>query len=558
MTLRKIPCPECGSSQTPALQPYPDGTGYCFSCQTAFSDPYNGIVMDKNTRGTRNFEDQDDENDNWDNPGASVMSAQDLIKDAEDFRDPWRGVEVSTFKRFNVHAEYKNEELIKQYCPSTKSGVVQGWNIRDCVNKDFYSVGSTGKEELFGQSKCESVSKRNILVHEGQMDCMATWQMLASRNKKQDCVAIRGANPRGFRDNWEFLNQYQNILIIFDNDKPGQENARKIPEMFEPGKVKIVHLPADYKDTNDILLDEKVDGPAILAGALRSATEQRPEGIVGVDDIMEEALEDLEQGLPYPWEEVTEMTGGIRLGHLVTVTAGSGSGKTVFGREMLHHLVIEHDKKVGFMFLEERAPKTLRTLAGMEKGKMYQKMRKDVIDLEEFKKDCAKFRDKAHFYDSFGANNWETVKAKIRYFVQGLGVQYIVLDNLTALTAEESDEYGALNAIMAQLAALCIELNIHIQVISHLRKAANGKSFEEGGQVSSMDLRGSSSINFWSFQIISVERNTQHIDQTVRNTSTIRMLKDREDGRVGETATLFYNRDTGRWIPGKAIPEEDF
>ena len=152
-----------------------------------------------------------------------------------------------------------------------------------------------------------------------------------------------------------------------------------------------------------------------------------------------------------------------------------------------------------------------------------------------------------YLYNHFGSKNWENIKSKIKYMVLSLGIKDIFLDHLTAMVAQEADEYKALNRIMEEMASLTQELDCTIFYISHLRKAS-GTPHEEGGHVSADQFKGSGAIVFWSNFLFGYERNQIADDPAERNTTTFRVLKDRNTGlATGCTFKLWYDHPTGRW-----------
>ena len=82
-------------------------------------------------------------------------------------------------------------------------------------------------------------------------------------------------------------------------------------------------------------------------------------------------------------------------------------------------------------------------------------------------------------------------------------------------------------------------------VVSHLRRP-EGKGHEDGAVTSLGQLRGSASIAQLSDIVLGLERNAQAEDQMVRNTTSIRVLKNRFSGMTGPACSLLYNKDTGR------------
>jgi twinkle protein len=85
---------------------------------------------------------------------------------------------------------------------------------------------------------------------------------------------------------------------------------------------------------------------------------------------------------------------------------------------------------------------------------------------------------------------------------------------------------------------------VGIIAIVHLKRT-QGKNFNEGGQVSLSDFRGSASLEQLSDNAWALERDQQSGDEK-RDISQVRVLKCRETGDTGEADALLYNRKTGR------------
>ena len=69
---------------------------------------------------------------------------------------------------------------------------------------------------------------------------------------------------------------------------------------------------------------------------------------------------------------------------------------------------------------------------------------------------------------------------------------------------------------------------------------------QDGAQVSISALRGSGSIAQLSDVVIGLERASQHPDPIERNTTTVRVLKNRYSGQVGPAGRLLYDLKYGR------------
>jgi twinkle protein len=130
---------------------------------------------------------------------------------------------------------------------------------------------------------------------------------------------------------------------------------------------------------------------------------------------------------------------------------------------------------------------------------------------------------------------------------KALGCGYIFLDHVSIVVSaqENGDERKALDEIMTKLRMLVAETGISLFVVSHLKRPEN-KGHEEGAATSLAQLRGSGSIAQLSDMVIGLERNGQAEDVIERNTTRVRVLKNRFSGMTGPGCSLLYDKITGR------------
>jgi twinkle protein len=98
---------------------------------------------------------------------------------------------------------------------------------------------------------------------------------------------------------------------------------------------------------------------------------------------------------------------------------------------------------------------------------------------------------------------------------------------------------------MTKLRSLVEETGIGLILVSHLRRPAGEKGWENGMQVTLNSLRGSASIAQLSDMCLSVERDQQGENP---NVATVRCLKNRHSGETGIGCYLHYNKETGRMV----------
>ena len=349
---------------------------------------------------------------------------------------------------------------------------------------------------------------------------------------------------KAIQNKWEWLQGFENIVLMFDTDEPGKAAAQAVAEMLPPGQVKIATLPEPFKDANDALVAGDVEA---IIKSFWNARPFRPDGIVSISDIRDDLFKPVIEGESWPYTELTRLTYGRRPGELYLFGAGVGVGKTDLFTEFIAHDITTLQTPVGAIFLEQPVAETVQRVAGKIHSKLFhipgeqwtpEEYRAAIDDLDA--------RNLLWLYNHFGAKDWATVSAKIRYFAKVLGIKSIYLDHLTALVANAEDERRALDGLMADMAGLAQECGCYIHCISHLT-TPDGKPHEEGGRVMEKHFTGSRAIARWAHFMIGLERNKQATNEIERSTMTLRILKDRYTGRAtGCTFPLQYSKETGR------------
>jgi twinkle protein len=113
-----------------------------------------------------------------------------------------------------------------------------------------------------------------------------------------------------------------------------------------------------------------------------------------------------------------------------------------------------------------------------------------------------------------------------------------------------SDDGGSerlmIDEMMKQLRSIVERTGVHLDIISQLRKPSTGKGYEEGARITVQDLRGSGSLSSVPNTVIALERDRQHADKDVANTTVVRILKNRFTGASGIATALRYDYEKGR------------
>ena len=507
-----LPCPDCGSSD--ALSINDRGWSTCFSCGKSRK-------VDGDAHPTM---------------PKQPPKGKSMIPFGEYRPLTKRGITEETCKKFGYFvAEYKGEAV--QVAPYRNAeGQVVAQKIRT-ASKKFCTLGNFKDAVLFGQHLWAAGGKR-LVITEGEIDCMTVsqvqgnkWPVVSIPNGAQGAVSA-------IKKSLEWVCSFDEVVIMFDMDDPGQEAAVKVAELLPPGKAKIASLPA--KDPNELLQEGKVQE---ILSAIWQARAYRPDGLVPIDELIDEIEKPVEVGLPWWMPTLTKLTYGRRLGELYAFGAGTGVGKTDILTQQIAYDVKVLNQHVGVIFLEQRPVESGKRIAGKIDGVRYH-VPDAGWDKEQLKRTLESLKGKITFYDSWGETEWEVVKAKIRYMAVSLGIKLIYLDHLTAMV-DTSNEKESLEQIMKEMAGLANELKIIIHFVSHL-STPEGKPHEEGGRVMIRHFKGSRAIGFWSYFMFGLERNQQAENEEERQTTIFRILKDRYTGQAtGHVILLGYDPETG-------------
>lgn len=505
------PCPECGSRDN--LARYSDGHAFCFGCgyyESAVGAPP---------------------------PRQKGEKCMDFIR-GESLALPSRKITEETARKFRyLQTTHQGQPIqVAQYFDEHGQLVAQKVRTKD---KHFWTIGNPNEAMPFGAHLWPRTGKM-IVVTEGELDAMAMSQVQGNKFPTVSINSGAGKQTKKFVARWrEYFDGFDKIVLMFDSDEPGQQAARDAAEVLGP-KAHIATLP--LKDPCEMLQAGRVRE---LVDAMWRARRYRPEGIRDLADLREQIKQRPRWGLSWWSDTLTRLTYGKRLGELVALGAGTGVGKTDFLTQDMMHMVQEHGEKIGIFALEQTNSETgIRLIGKAAKRPLHIP---DYWDEEIFDRTWDELvrAGRIFLYDSFGVNEWSSIREKIRYLYYAEGVQYFYLDHLTALAAAEDDERKGLEKIMADLGGLVKEIPIHITFVSHLA-TPEGKPHEEGGRVMIRHFKGSRAIGYWSTFMIGLERDQQAEDPRIRQTTTVRILKDRHTGQAtGQCFYLGYDKETG-------------
>lgn len=522
--LKHEACPQCGSKDNAGR--YDDGHLHCFGCgyqEQPKKEQHPPRIKPMAPPPT---------------PLLDFLSLKPLEK---------RGITLETCKLFNYgYSQHQGTTVqVAEYRDQKGNRVAQHLRYPD---KKFRWLGDTSNMQLWGQHLWRqghgSGTGLFCVVTEGEIDCMSVSQVQGNKFPVVSLPNGAQSAKKYLAANATWLSQFSRIVLCFDNDEPGRQAANDALAVLSLGKVAICHLPR--KDANEMLQAGEGD---LLRDLLWKATPSRPDGIVNANELWDELVKPGAVAVcNYPWPNLDRVTRGFRKGEMVTLTAGSGIGKSSICREWAHHF-LRNGLRVGYIALEESVKRTMQGIVGIELNK--------PIHLDPTLATEAEMRDafdrvfgtgRCFLYDHFGSMDPDRLIEQIRFLADGEGCDVVVLDHLTIVISglSDLDERRAIDVTCTKLRQVVEQTGIGLILVSHLKRP-EGRGHEEGAQTSLSQLRGSHAIAQLSDIVCGAERNQQG-DHCERNELQLRVLKNRFSGETGTVDKLLYDTETGRLV----------
>lgn len=296
--------------------------GYCFSCGTYVEHPYGeprkAADVPKDTR-----------------PSPEQIRTQ--LQEISNYK-------VVDVKQKKLRAAYLDQANIKVglseedgktpfalYYPYTMDGELTGYKVKILKDKKIFSIGNTGKVDLFNWDNAIKTGSKRLIITEGEDDVPAVLTIL-DRFKKEEYKDYKDAVvslPHGAAAAAKDLGRladkinkhFREIVFCFDTDKAGEAAVENSMQVFPYAKV--VTLPS--KDANQCIIDG-VQKAAYNAIVFENKAPKKSR-LLNMSELFEEASKPPEYGeLSWPWPHINDKTRGIRYGETIYIGAGVKMG----------------------------------------------------------------------------------------------------------------------------------------------------------------------------------------------------------------------------------------
>lgn len=422
--------------------------------------------------------------------------------------------------------EYRNElgeHLANKYRKTKKSEGPKMWfekgtNVNTLFNMDKVNLSET------------------LLITEGEFDCLS-----AIESGFKNAVSIpSGVNSTNewITSNWTFIEQFEEIIIWFDNDEPGIKGAREVFNRLPNASVKIVRCEV-ANDINELL--HKYGKLAVLK-QIEKASTPTLEGVATLDMIEDfdvHEAETLKTGIDY----IDDKLVGMVFGSLNVLSGRNGSGKSTILNQIYIAEAIAQGYKT-FLFSGELIGGNikywlLQTLANEEQFAEYtakdgHKYKKVTIQAKE--KIINDMKDRFFLYDS-DDYRIEAIIEKMTILAKRYGVRVFVIDNLMTIESSVKDKYEAETDVVKKLKNFAKKYNALVHLVAHPRKSMND-------EIEKDDVAGSANITNLADYVTTISRAK---DDEVEYDAVLKILKNRHTG-VNVGKKLMFDIDRKRFF----------
>lgn len=569
-----LPCSECGSRDNGSIYQNTDTTTgenfYLFKC-------FGGACG--HTRRITSLEDYETMTQQEPRQTITGLLPTGVFTDLRNAEHPWgnRNIAAETCQYFGVSVledcpQTQNPQqkmaLLSSNLPTTGAGLILPFyddkgnciaqKVRTSVNKkgSWYKTDDNALKRVgfFGQQMWKSDAIHDIVITFGELDALAVYQMLGT-----PVVSVTngdGSAPAQFKAQYNWLQRFNNIILIPDNDESCQAVIPLLGAIF-PRKIRIVSLH-DHKDPNEYLQNNARDK---FVTAFYASQPFTPEKIISLGSLHNLLFEDPPTPIAsYPWEGLNKMTGGIWPGELITCKAPPKIGKSTFFTEIASHLYHTTDKPIGLIYLEETQRDLIFRFASIKLNKNLQRM--DILantTREELQSAAEELMtdDRIYVVDHWGSCSSDFLEDKMKEFVLSKGCQFIFFDHISMAITDESnkDERLALDRLISSIKALTVGLPdeeyftdpvtgvTKTRIVTRQPTIFMITHVNDNGQP-----RGSRAALQISNLVIGLQRDKMNEDLNVRNMLRVFVEENRRYGETGLASNLNYNSQTGRLI----------
>ncbi len=471
-----------------------------------------------------------------------------------------RGISKETLEYLDVRSDGKGNTVFKYYDTNDVLTLVKyrpAKSVNRGESKNWCQKDSDTAPILFNMNRINV--NQPLLIIEGEGDCMSA---IEAGYFNTVSVPLGAGNFHWIEENWEWLEQFDSIIIASDNDEAGLKMRKECIYRLGSWRTKYVEYPKEkildngkkmpIKDMNDAL---QAFGAGYVMSLIVNAKDVPVASVVDFTEVDDLDISDM-QGVTTGLKPLDKELIKIFYGTLSVLSGRPASGKTSLIDQIIANTI--DDGESVFLFSKEM-PERMSTnwfnfiLAG--RRNLAEKVSNDgekyhVVPFETKKKIQEYYRRKLYIYKDTEPNDINSVMKSMEDCVRKYGVKLLVLDNLMMLdlSCSEAEKNTAQTNLVNDLIKFASKFNVAIILVAHPRKTQAMNT-----DIEMYDIAGSSNIINLAMRSIGLRRVSKKEQEDEKNpfrkyNVVLTIMKDRLLGKSDVQMGLYYDVKSRRFF----------
>lgn len=482
--------------------------------------------------------------------------------DIDQIRTYWnrRGISNDTLEYLHIGADSHGNTVFRYYDTNDVLTMVKyrpARSVQKGEPKSWCQKNADTTPLLFNMNRVNA--SQPLLIVEGEGDTMSA---IEAGYFNTVSIPLGCQNTHWIEENWEWLEQFSNIVIAFDNDEAGRKARKDVIHRLGTWRTKYIDYPTEYinaegrkiptKDMNDIL---QTYGSGYILTMITDAKDIPVSSVVdfaSIDDLDISEMDGVKTGIKPLDKELIKLFNGT----LTILSGRPGSGKTSLVDQAIANTIDEGFPV--FLFSKEMPERMSANwfnfiLAGRRNivqktainGDVY-----NVVSYEAKRKIREFYENKLFIYKDTDPNDVEHVMQSMEECVRKYGVKLLVIDNLMMLdlSCSENEIYLAQTNLVNSLIKFAARFNVAVILIAHPRKTSDMQA-----DIEMYDISGSSNIINLAMRSIGLRRVTKKEKEDEKNpyrnfNVVLTIMKDRMLGKSDIKIGLYYDIQSRRFF----------
>ena len=403
-----------------------------------------------------------------------------------------------------------------------------------------------------------------LLIVEGEGDCMSA---IESGYLNTVSVCFGAGNYTWIEKNFDWLEQFDSIIICADNDEAGEKMRKECIFRLGSWRCKVVNVPryvelngqkVKIKDLNEVLY---YMGKEKVMEIIAQASDVPVESVIDYSDVNAIDLDAID-GVKTGFKEIDKRLMKLFFGTFNILTGVNGSGKS----SMISQLTCQSIEQGYPVWIYSGELPNFNTRSWMDYVFAGQRnlVQHNIGETEYWKVTpearramSEAYREKIFIYKDGKSHKVPDLIESMVECIRKFGVKLLVVDNLTSVNLEcnDNNKYNKQEEFVTQLIDLAKKYNVAIILVVHPHK------IETMRRLTKMDVQGISAIIDLAHRIISLYRVTDEdkrgipkkngdgwFKAPIKADVMVDILKDRMLGFEGSSVGLFYDRPSRRFF----------